>query len=47
MNLLMSNKEILDDIADNLVENEKLSGLQLLDIIKKYDENLVPEEKYE
>jgi hypothetical protein len=47
MNLLTENKEILDEISTTLIDNEKMTGIELLDIIKKYDPDLVSPEKYE
>ena len=47
MELLTKNKEILDDISKSLIENEKMTGIELLDIIKKYDPDLVSTEKYD
>jgi len=46
MSLLTENKEILDEISTTLIENEKMTGIELLDIIKKYDPELVSEDKY-
>ena len=47
MKLLTEHKEILDDISNTLIENEKMTGVQLLEIIKKYDPDLVSKEKFE
>lgn len=46
MSLLTENKEILDEISTTLIENEKMTGIELLDIIKKHDPELVSEDKY-
>lgn len=47
MKLLNDNKQILDEISDTLIENEKMTGIELLDIIKKHDPELVSQAKYE
>ena len=39
---LKDNKEILDDIANTLIEEEKINGLALIDIINKKKPELVP-----
>ena len=34
MDLLLKNKNILDAIAKFLIENEKISGIEMLELIK-------------
>jgi len=47
MKVLSNNKKILDDIAESLIDKEKLTGVDLLDIIRKYDPELISDDKYE
>ena len=41
MKLLTENREILDDISSTLIDKEKMTGLELVDIINKYDPELI------
>lgn len=42
LQILKDNKDILDDIANTLIEEEKINGLALIDIINKKKPELVP-----
>lgn len=43
MKLITENKDILDKIAQTLIENEKIDGSELLNIIEGIRPELVPE----
>ena len=40
---MMTNKDILDQIAKTLIEKEKIDGGQLLDIIEALKPDLIPQ----
>jgi hypothetical protein len=42
MEIMTSNREILDQIAKTLIEKEKIDGGQLLDIIEALKPELIP-----
>ena len=44
MHLLLDNKNILDVIAKTLIEKEKITGIEMLDLIKQINPDLVTEE---
>ena len=44
MNLLTEHRDLLDAIANTLIEKEKIDGTQMLNIIKDLKPNLVSEE---
>ncbi len=44
MKLLLDNKNILDAIAKTLIEKEKITGIEMLDLIKQINPDLVTEE---
>jgi len=41
MKLLTENREVLDKIAKTLIEEEKINGVQLLELIKDVNPNLI------
>lgn len=41
MKILNDNRQILDQIANTLIQKEKISGLEMFDIIKKINPELV------
>jgi hypothetical protein len=43
MDLMMTNRDILDQIAKTLIEKEKIDGGQLLDIIEALKPELIPQ----
>lgn len=43
MKLLTDNRDVLDEIAKVLIENEKINGKELLNVIKKVNPSLVSE----
>ena len=43
MELLTENRDVLDKIAMTLIEEEKINGVQLIDLINEVKPNLVPE----
>ena len=47
MSILLENKDVLDKIAKILIEKEKISGTELLDIIRSQKPELVTKEIYE
>lgn len=47
MKLLTENRDILDEIAKVLIEEEKIDGKQLLNIIKNIKPELISEEAME
>ena len=44
INILTENREVLDQIAKILIEKEKISGAELVDIIREVKPELVSEE---
>ena len=44
MNLLTEHRDVLDAIADTLIENEKIDGNEMLQLIQKIKPQLVTEE---
>ena len=45
MRLLTENREILDEIADVLIKNEKIDGQELLKVIQSINPDLVSQEQ--
>jgi len=43
MNLLTENRDVLDEIAKILIEEEKIDGKQLLNLVKRVRPDLVSE----
>ena len=44
MHLLLDNKNILDAIAKTLIEKEKITGIEMLDLIKQIKPDLVSDD---
>ena len=44
MSLLVENKDLLDSIAKILIEKEKITGLEMLDLIKQLKPEIVTDE---
>ena len=47
MDLLTSNRNILDAIANTLIEKEKIDGIEMLELIKSIKPQLVTQEAME
>lgn len=43
MTILTENRDILDKIAVSLVEREKITGVELVHIIQKFNPKLIPD----